>query len=128
MTGWSTLMKYHNEYVKEGWEGLVIRNPDKVYGFGRRTNDMIKVKKYKDAEFRITGISEGLRDEDMCFTLETAEGIPFKAKPMGSREIKNQYRKDLPKLIGKYATVKYFYLSDEGTPLQPVLKAIRDYD
>jgi hypothetical protein len=89
---------------------------------------MIKVKKYKDAEFRITGISEGLRDEDMCFTLETAEGIPFKAKPMGSREIKNQYRKDLPKLIGKYATVKYFYLSDEGTPLQPVLKAIRDYD
>jgi hypothetical protein len=26
------------------------------------------------------------------------------------------------------ATVKFFYLSDEGTPLQPVLKAIRDYE
>lgn len=128
VSGWDNILKLHDQYVSEGWEGLVIRNPDKVYGFGRRTNDMIKVKKYKDAEFRITGISEGLRDEDMCFTLETAEGIPFKAKPMGSREIKNQYRKDLPKLIGKYATVKYFYLSDEGTPLQPVLKAIRDYD
>lgn len=128
VSGWNNILKLHDQYVSEGWEGLVIRNPDKVYGFGRRTNDMIKVKKYKDAEFRITGISEGLRDEDMCFTLETAEGIPFKAKPMGSREIKNQYRKDLPKLIGKYATVKYFYLSDEGTPLQPVLKAIRDYD
>lgn len=128
VSGWDNILKLHDQYISEGWEGLVIRNPDKVYGFGRRTNDMIKVKKYKDAEFRITGISEGLRDEDMCFTLETTEGIPFKAKPMGSREIKNQYRKDLPKLIGKYATVKYFYLSDEGTPLQPVLKAIRDYD
>jgi hypothetical protein len=30
--------------------------------------------------------------------------------------------------VGKLATVKYFYLSDDGTPLQPVLKAIRDYE
>jgi hypothetical protein len=89
---------------------------------------MIKVKQYKDAEFTITGISEGLRDEDMCFTMITDDGKEFKAKPMGSREIKEQYRKDLKKLIGKKATVKYFYYSDEGTPLQPVLKAIRDYE
>ena len=47
---------------------------------------------------------------------------------MGSRELKQQYRERLKELIGKMATVKYFYLSDEGTPLQPVLKAIRDYE
>ena len=47
---------------------------------------------------------------------------------MGSRELKEQYRNDLANLIGKYATVKFFYLSDEGTPLQPTLKAIRDYE
>ena len=62
------------------------------------------------------------------FTVDSEDGIEFKAKPMGSRELKEQYREDLDKLIGKMATVKYFYLSDEGTPLQPVLKAIRDYD
>jgi hypothetical protein len=89
---------------------------------------MVKFKLYKESEFIITGLSEGLRDEDMCFTLETADGIPFKAKPMGSRDIKDQYRKDLNQLIGRMATVKYFYLSDEGTPLQPVLKSIRDYE
>ena len=83
---------------------------------------------YQDAEFEITGISEGLREEDMCFTLVTDTGIEFKAKPMGSRELKQQYRNDLNDLIGKMATVKYFYLSDDGTPLQPVLKAIRDYE
>ena len=128
VSGYENIMKLHDQYVSEGWEGVVCRNPDKEYGFGKRTNDMLKFKFYKDAEFEITGLSEGLREEDMCFTLITEDGIEFKAKPMGSRELKQQYRERLKELIGKMATVKYFYLSDEGTPLQPVLKAIRDYE
>ena len=122
------IIELHNQYVAEGWEGCVARDVSKAYKYGGRGMEMVKFKMYQDAEFEITGISEGLRPEDMCFTLITEDGIEFKAKPMGSRELKEQYREDLDKLIGKMATVKYFYLSDEGTPLQPVLKAIRDYD
>lgn len=128
VSGWNAIKKLHDLYVEEGWEGCVIRDPNKPYKFGGKGSEMIKVKMYKDAEFEITGLSEGLRDEDMCFTLVTEDGIEFKAKPMGSRELKQQYREDLDNLIGKMATVKYFYLSDEGTPLQPVLKCIRDYE
>ena len=128
VTGWDNIKKLHDEYVSEGWEGVVIRDPDKVYRPNGRTNDMIKIKCYQDAEFTITGLSEGLRDEDMCFTLVTEDNKEFKAKPMGSRELKQQYRDKIDSLIGKKATVKFFYLSDEGTPLQPVLKAIRDYE
>ena len=122
------IMELHNQYIAEGWEGCVARDVSKPYKYGGRGQEMIKFKLYQDAEFEITGISEGLRPEDMCFTLKTVDGIEFKAKPMGSRELKDQYREDLDQLIGKMATVKYFYLSDEGTPLQPVLKAIRDYE
>ena len=122
------IMNLHNQYVSEGWEGCVARDISKPYKYGGRGSEMVKFKMYQDAEFEITGLSEGLRPEDMCFTLKTDNGIEFKAKPMGSRELKEQYREDLNKLIGKMATVKFFYLSDEGTPLQPVLKAIRDYE
>lgn len=122
------IMDLHNQYVSEGWEGCVARDISKPYKYGGRGSEMVKFKMYQDAEFEITGLSEGLRPEDMCFTLKTEDGIEFKAKPMGSRELKEQYREDLNKLIGKMATVKFFYLSDEGTPLQPVLKAIRDYE
>ena len=122
------IMELHNQYVAEGWEGCVARDVSKPYKYGGRGQEMVKFKMYQDAEFEIIGLSEGLRPEDMCFTLKTEDGIEFKAKPMGSRELKEQYREDLDKLIGKMATVKFFYLSDEGTPLQPVLKAIRDYD
>ena len=128
ISGWDNMKELHNKFVGEGFEGLVIRNPEKPYKPNGRTNDMIKIKMYQDAEFEITGLSEGLREEDMCFTLVTKDRKEFKAKPMGTRELKQQYREDLGQLIGKMATVKYFYLSDEGTPLQPVLKCIRDYE
>lgn len=128
VSGLDNIMEKHNQYVAEGWEGAVGRQPNKEYGFGKRTNDMLKWKVYKDAEFTITGISEGLREEDMCFTCITEDGIEFKAKPWGSRELKQQYRNDIDQLIGKKATVKYFYLSDEGCPLQPSVKCIRDYE
>lgn len=126
--GWLEIKKLHDKYVEEGFEGVVIRDPSKTYGYGKRTNDMIKIKEYQDGEFEITGLSEGLREEDMCFTCITKNGTEFKAKPMGSRELKQEYRENLDNIIGKMATVKFFYLSDEGVPLQPCVKCIRDYD
>lgn len=128
VSGYKEIDALHDKYVEEGWEGVVIRDPSKEYGFGKRTNAMLKVKKYQEDEFMITGMQEGLREEDMCFTCVTKDGIEFAAKPWGTRELKQQYRKDMESLIGKMATVKYFYLSEEGCPLQPSVKCIRDYE
>lgn len=128
VSGWLEIKNLHDRYVSEGFEGVVIRDPSKTYGYGKRTNDMIKIKEYQDGEFEITGLSEGLREEDMCFTCVTKEGLSFEAKPMGSRELKQEYRKNLDTIIGKMATVKFFYFSDKGVPLQPCVKCIRDYD
>ena len=128
VVGWINIQKLHDKYVSEGFEGAVIRDPSKVYNFGGRTNAMIKVKMYKDAEFEIVGYEEGLRPEDMVFVCQTELGAKFEAKPMGPRELKYEYLDRMDEIIGKMATVKYFYLSDEGVPLQPVLKCIRDYE
>ena len=127
ISGWDNIMKLHNEYVSEGWEGVVIRDPDKVYRPNGRTNDMIKVKLYKSSEFLITGYELGLRGtEDMVFTLVTKDGIPFKAKPHGDREQKEWYVDNFEtECLNQYANVKYFYLSDTGCPLQPSVSSIR---
>ena len=127
ISGWNNMLKLHNNYVEEGWEGLVIRDPDKVYRPNGRTNDMIKVKLYKSSEFLITGYELGLRGtEDMVFTLVTKDGIEFKAKPHGDREQKQWYVDNFEtECLNQYATVKYFYLSDTGCPLQPSVSNIR---
>ena len=127
VTGWDNMMKLHNQYVSEGWEGLVIRDPDKVYRPNGRTNDMIKIKCYKSDEFLITGYELGLRgNEDMVFTLVTKEGKPFKAKPHGDRAQKDWYVNNFDsECLNHYATVKYFYMSDDNVPLQPSVSSVR---
>ena len=127
VSSWNAIMDLHNEYVSQGWEGVVIRDPDKVYKPNGRTNDMIKVKCYKNAEFLVTGYELGLRGtEDMVFICQTKDGIEFKAKPWGDREQKQWYVDNFEtECLNQYATVKYFYLSDTGCPLQPSVSSIR---
>lgn len=124
--GWAKVKKLHDKYVLEGFEGLVARHPDKKYAPGRRSSDWVKLKLYKDEEFEITGIEEGLRPEDMCFWLKTKQGKPFKAKPVGSRELRENYLEIWETLVGRMATVKFFIWSDDNVPMQPILKCIRE--
>ena len=127
VSGWDNIMALHNEYVSEGWEGLVIRLESSLYGPNKRTNDWLKVKCYKQDTYKVIGIEQGLRKyDDMVFVLETEEGKQFKAKPFGDRNQKIEYTDNFE---GKYQNhlgdVKYFYYSDEGTPLQPSFIAFR---
>ena len=126
LEGWAEISRYHDKFVAEGFEGLVARKPDKKYSPGKRNSDWVKVKNYQDSEFEITGIERGLRDEDMCFTLKTKNGKIFKAKPIGDRELKFEYLEDWPMYVGKLATVKYFDLSEDGVPTQPVFISVRE--
>ena len=127
VTGWNNMEKLHDQYVSEGFEGLVIREPSKAYKPGGRTNDMVKIKKYKSDEFLVTGYELGLRgSEDMTFICETETGIVFKAMPVGDREIKAEYVENFEeKYKGHKAECTYFNLSDEGVPTQPKLRVFR---
>ena len=128
ITGYDNMLKLHNDYVAEGWEGLVVRDPDKVYRPNGRTNDMIKIKVYKDDCFTVVGIEAGLRgSEDMVFIMEMKDGRTFKAKPFGDRAQKEEYWENFEdKYKGHIGECKFFYYSDDGIPLQPAFKAFRD--
>lgn len=127
ISGYDNMMKLHNEYVAEGWEGLVIRLCGSKYGPNKRTNDMIKIKQYKTSTYKVIGIEQGLRKyDDMVFILETEEGKSFKAKPYGDRNQKIEYTDNFEKLyLNHLGDVKYFYYSDEDIPLQPSFVAFR---
>lgn len=128
ISGWDNMMKLHNEYVSEGWEGLVIRDPERPYKPNGRTNDMIKIKVYKDDCFKVVGKEAGLRgSEDMVFIMQMPDGRTFKAKPFGDREQKQEYWINFEeKYNGHIGECKFFYYSDDGIPLQPAFKAFRD--
>lgn len=127
VSGWDNIEALHDTYVSEGFEGVVIRNPDKLYKPGGRTNDMIKIKKYKSEDFKVIGYKLGLRgSEDMTFTCELEDGRTFEAMPVGNRDTKEEYVENFEtKYKGHKAECTYFNYSDEGIPTQPKLRVFR---
>ena len=129
LAGYYKIKPEHDRYVREGFEGLCARNPEKGYGIGKRSSIyLVKMKERKDDEFEIVGIKTGLRDEDMCFVLKTKEGKEFAAKPMGDAQTRVEYLKHKDEYIGKRATCTYFAISSDGIPTQPVMTHIRPDD
>lgn len=129
ISGYYKIRRRHDLYVNEGFEGLIMRNPDKEYGINKRSAKyMIKMKERKSGEFTVIGIKEGLRPEDMCFILSTKNGKQFAAKPIGPAELRLEYLYNSGNFIGKKATCNFFYYSPDGIPLQPTFVHIRPDD
>lgn len=126
--GYDEVMKLHDEWFAEGYEGAMVRTTEGMYEFGKRSKVLIKIKMFQDAEFEIVGISDGLRPEDMCFILKIEDGSTFKAKPLGDAEVKQEYIDSIDTLISKMGTVKFQYLTEDGIPFLPTFKCVRDDD
>ena len=121
--------KYHDACVANGYEGVIIRNLDGVYEFGFRSNDLIKLKTFDDAEFEIVGVVEATgRDAGTAVFVCKCKGGEFNVKPQGTRELRAKYFEDADNLIGKMVTVQYQGLSDDGIPRFPSAISIRDYE
>ena len=121
------IWKLHDQYVSEGFEGCVIRNPDKPYKPNGRTNDMIKFKNYKSEDFKVVGYELGRRgSEDMTFICELKDGRTFSAMPVGDRAVKEEYVKNFEsKYKDHFAECTYFNYSNDGIPTQPKMRVFR---
>lgn len=127
ISGYDNMKKLHDEYVSDGWEGLVIRLADSVYKPGSRGNDWIKIKQYFDSTYKVIGYELGLRgSEDMVFICEMKDGNTFKASPMGNRATKEEYIQNFDSCYkNQLGDCKYFEISPYGIPQQPKFIAFR---
>lgn len=119
-----------NQFKAEGYEGAMARDPKSLYESGTRSWGLIKVKDFLEEEFEIIGAEEATgRDAGTAvFILTTEAGVEFKARPMGTRELRAQYLEDIDNLIGEMATVRFQQWTDEGKPFHGRVVNIRDYE
>jgi len=57
----------HDEYVAEGYEGIMLRNKEGLYKIGGRSVDLQKFKMFLDDEYEIVGFYEGEGSERGAF-------------------------------------------------------------
>ena len=127
---------YHDEFIKDGYEGIIIRDYMAKYLWKHRGAELLKYKEFIDAEFRIVGYKEG-SDGGVTFKLRTGGsrsngGILrykyFDCRPIGTMEHRRDLYQNGWRYAGKMLTVRFQEYSDDNVPIFPVGIAFRDYE
>lgn len=99
----------HDYYVSLGYEGLILRSRQGTYRKGLRSFDLIKMKAFEDAEFRVTGWKRGTGkfEQFPVFTCVTDAGVEFDVMPKGTDAERAKLLRDADTYIGKMLNVRY---------------------
>lgn len=124
------MKEMHDQFVQEGYEGIIIRETHGTYELGHRSRHLIKYKEFIDAEFEIINYKGGVGKFEECVTwvCVTEDEKVFDCTPKGTLEQKREWYANASKFMGKKLTVRYQALTNSGKPQFPVGISIRDYE
>ena len=102
-----------------------------IYKLKYRSKNLQKYKTFYDSEFEIVGFKEGdgtnkgliifeCKVNDSGLTVDVTPSFPF--------EVRKEMFKNGKTFIGKFLTVKYQNITDDGNLRFPIGLAIRDYE
>ena len=108
-----------SQYLSEGFEGIMLRNPNGLFEFqNKRSNDLLKYKLMSDSECKVLSCQKDKNGQGL-FTVEwtnpdTNVKVTFELSMNGSHE-ENTYEK-LSERLGEYVNFKYQDLTEDGVP------------
>lgn len=120
--------KYNQQFVKDGYEGVIIRLPDYSYE-QKRSSGLIKYKTFIDEEFKVIGfVSEKNNPLKLgSIKLIMKNGNEFNARPSMTDEECDYIWTHQKEFINKYATVEFQnYDEVTGLPVFGTIKGFRD--
>ena len=117
---------YHDYYAAQDYEGIMLRS-NGLYKEGR-SKDLLKYKKFMDAEFEVVGHHEAKFGLPVpvfdCKVGDKTFGVMMK----GDFASRADRMKNVTDYYGKMLTVKFQELSSDGIPRFPVGISFRDYE
>ena len=148
------LAVYEDQCLIEGHEGVMIRRPNGLYKFGRSTKKeayLLKLKRFFDLEGKVIGFKQRMHnaneqtvdergyakrsshkagkvplDQVGSFILQMENGKEFDCGSGLTEAQRKQYWKEQESLLGRFITVRYQQLTEDGVPRFPVFVGFRD--
>ncbi len=123
----SEIDKAQVKFVKEGYEGTIIRDPRAGYQ-QKRSDKLLKLKDFIQEEFKILGVKkEEFEDTLGTFICRAKNGKTFDPRPSFTDELRLELWKKFKnkEMSGYVATVSYFRLTFDGIPYIPIVRGIR---
>lgn len=148
------LLAYEARLIDEGYEGLILGDPQARYKHGRATTELLKIKRFEDGEAVIIGYQEALHNDNEATRSET--GSTKRSSHQANKTGKNMlgawivrgltafpgvvfqigtgmedaYRKthwvQRDQDVGKIVKFKYFAVGSHDAPRHPVYLGFRD--
>jgi len=108
------------EYKSNGYEGLIIRDPNSPYELNKRSKGLYKLKEFEDNEFLIVDIIEGKGKIAVMVCETQCKSDTFNCSLKADAESKRAilYHKD--KFIGRWLKVEHEGINPTGKPRCPV--------
>ena len=117
-------------FVKEGYEGGIVRQ-DMPYQVDKRNKALLKVKFFLDEEFQIVDFTDGDTPSSkglVKWVVMTPDGNIFHVSMNAPHDVQRKYFEEGEKYIGSDLTVEFERYSQDGIPMKPRGKAIRNYE
>lgn len=152
----AALNAYEARCLEQGFEGVMVRDPNGTYKFGRATakeNIIAKVKRFEDAEAVLVSIEEKLSNQNVAeqdafghtkrstcaagmvptgvagtLAVRDAEGREFGVGSGLNGKLREEIWSNQEQYIGKLVKYKYFPQGIKELPRHPVFLGFRDPD
>lgn len=116
------IKKLDEQYLYEGYEGIIVRNIDGLYKLNSKSYNVLRTKEFKKKEFKIIGAKKGTGTQDgaIIWKLECLidKNSSFWAIPVGTIEerikIYNEYLETPNTFLNKKVFVKFLDIDKNG--------------
>ena len=152
----SSILELEEHYLAEGYEGIIVRDPNAKYRFGRstlKTGELFKLKRFADAEAVVLKVMELCVNENEATTNElgyqTRSSHQANMRPagmLGALEVKDiktgvifsigsgfteeqrlrYWHNEGNNVIGKIVTYQHFPIGVKDRPRFPTFKGFRE--
>jgi len=119
------LYKIRDEQIELGYEGLIVRIDGTGYEDGKRSTNLLKVKKCIDGEFLVKNIIPS-KDNWGILVCISDNGSTFTMSAPGTHAEKEECLLNKEAYIGRLVTAEYANLTDDGIPFHPIAKNWRE--
>lgn len=118
--------KYYHKWLKEGAEGMVYRNLDAKYEFGKRSYNLIKRKPRQTTEAKVLSARKD-KNSDGVLNCMLENGVEFECLMRKDSHETINFRKyeNALTLVDGFIEFEYEEESDSGVPTKPVGVRIR---
>ena len=154
VTDLDDLVTYEEAVLEQGYEGLILRDPDAPYKMGRSTareQYLLKLKRFVDAEFKVVGFEERQHNGNEATTnelgrtkrsshkagktgrgdlgaliLQLEDGTTFNCGTGFDDGLRQNIWDNRKQYVGQLAKIKYFPVGMKDLPRHPVFLGWRD--